>query len=309
MLWVLGLVFLFSWLTYLVPQLLLKFRKPQNLKLKYGASWALVTGGSSGIGRAVVERLAGQELNIVIVAYPDDVFSKAIKELQETFPNVKIVGVGLDMSSRDFMAKLIEETKAYDIQVVVNNAGFIKTGFFTDVAWRGQLANHDVNATASAEITHHYVSEMRKKKLPGCVTFTSSPAGFMPCPFSVMYGATKAYLTTFAQSLAPEIRSDGIDVTVVHPSPVASRFYEGAHQIDALVFFKSTATGPERIADTLLAAVGRSVTVDQGYYPICVKLLLRIVDVNFMADAIARFAHFMPDFKAMKKSDEGKKSQ
>ncbi len=72
----------------------------------------------------------------------------------------------------------------------------------------------------------------------------------MACPFSSMYGATKAFLTEFAASIAPEVRADGVDVTVVHPSPTNSNFYarKDTHALDALAFFKSTATGPERIA-------------------------------------------------------------
>ena len=77
------------------------------------------------------------------------------------------------------------------------------------------------------------------------IVFTSSPAGFMPCPFSSMYGATKAFLTEFASSVAAEVRADGVDVTVVHPSPTNSNFYarKDTHALDALAFFKSTATG------------------------------------------------------------------
>ena len=77
----------------------------------------------------------------------------------------------------------------------------------------------------------------------------------MSAPLSVLYGANKAYLTSFAQSLAAEVNGDGIDVSVIHPSPTATRFYDNlkAHAMDALVFFKNTATGLEHIADGLLA--------------------------------------------------------
>jgi len=293
-------VWMLSWLSYILPQVYIKFLKPQNLKEKYNAEWALVTGGSTGIGRAIVERLAGQGLNVVIVAFPDKFLDQAIDELTAKFPKCKFVKVGVNLADRNFMETLSKETKDYKISIVINNAGFIKTGFFADSDWKGQITNHDVNATAAAEITHHYVRLMRENKLRGCVTFTSSPAGFMATPFSVLYGATKAYLTNFAQSLAPEIRVDGIDVAVVHPSPVASNFYDKAHMIDTIAFFKGTATGPETIADILLAGVGRVVTIDQGYYPICVKLLLKVLDPNFIADAARLTASFLPDFKKIK---------
>ena len=137
----------------------------------------------------------------------------------------------------------------------------------------------------------------------GAIAFTSSPAFLMPCPFSSMYGSTKAFLTEFATSLAPEIRCDGIDVTVVHPSPVATNFYQGAHKLDAIEFFKSTATGPERIADVLLDSVGKCVVRDQGYYPILLRVLLKLVDVNFISEIIALNAHRMKDFRAARKGE------
>jgi len=222
-LWVLGCLWALSWITYALPQLIIKFRGVQNLKLKYDAQWALVSGGSSGIGRSIVERLASQGINVVIAAYPDAVLDQALVEYETQFPALQFRKVPVNLADRDFMVTIKEATKDVDVNIVVNNAGYIKTGFFSEEPIEAQMANHNVNATAAMEITHHFVKEMRAKKLKGCVTFTSSPAGLMPCPFSVLYGATKAYLTSFAQSLAPEIYSDGIDVTVVHPSPVASR--------------------------------------------------------------------------------------
>ena len=146
-------------------------------------------------------------------------------------------------------------------QVIFSNAGYIKTGFFADSDVEGQLANYHCNATASVHLAHHYISRMRASGKRGCVVFTSSPAALMPCPFSAMYvsfqtgfpwfqkiycpasvatterkllhflrnrryGATKAFLTEFAVSIAPELKNEGIDISVVHPSPVDSMFYQ-----------------------------------------------------------------------------------
>ena len=246
-------------------------------------------------------RLAKQGCNVVIVAFPDSAFEKNLKMVREKYPNVTFRDVKVDLSKQgEFITKIAQATADIDIQILFNNAGYIKTGFFCDVAAEGQLGNHTCNATAALEITHHFVGLMQKKKLPGCVGFTSSPAGFTPCPFSVVYGATKAYLTEFAASIAPELRPDNIDVCVVHPSPVASRFYEGTHAIPVLNFFKSTATGPETIADCLFASMGRTVIRDQGYYPTVVKMILKMFDYNLFTDLVTVTAQFMPEFKTLK---------
>jgi short-subunit dehydrogenase len=246
-------------------------------------------------------RLAQQGANVVIVAYPDSAFEKNLQMLKSKYPSTVFREVPVDLSkSGEYMPKITNATNDIDVQIIFNNAGYIKTGFFCDVPLQGQLANHTCNATAALEVTHHFVSLLQKKKLRGCVGYTSSPAGFTPCPFSVVYGATKAYLTEFAASIAPELRPDGIDVCVVHPSPVASRFYEGTHALGALLFFKGTATGPETIANCLFASMGRTVIRDQGYYPTVAKLILKIFDFNLFTDLATSTAKFMPEFKTLK---------
>eukprot|EP00122_Pirum_gemmata_P005947 Pgem_evm1s5432 len=163
-------------------------------------------GGSSGIGRAMVEQLAEQGINVVIVAYPDKLLESSVEEYQKAYPDREFRKIGADLSKKEFLEDVVEKTKDLDISLLFNNAGFMKTGFFTTVPLGVQLANHDCNATSVVQLTHHFVREMQEKKLKGAVTFTSSPAGFMPCPFSVIYGASKAFLTEFAVSLAPEIK-------------------------------------------------------------------------------------------------------
>ena len=83
-----------------------------------------------------------------------------------------------------------------------------------------------------------------EKKLRGCFVYTSSAAAMMPSPFTVLYAATKSFISSFAASLAAEVKHHGIDVTVVHPSPVATRFYDNQKQIDLLDFFKVSRLDP-----------------------------------------------------------------
>jgi len=235
-----------------------------------------VTGGSSGIGLALVERLAGQGLNVVVVAYPDETFDKNFNAVVAKFPHLQFrkVAVNLGLVPETFLPAIQKAVADIDVQIVFNNAGYsafcfrrglcprlraranpvgpccatVKTGFFLDVSLEQGLLNHNCNATSAVAITHLLGNQMLNKHLRGCICYTSSPAGFTPTPFTVLYGSTKAFLTEFAMSIAAELSPQGIDVCVVHPSPVASRFYDGAHSLGALNFFKGTATGPDRIA-------------------------------------------------------------
>jgi len=149
------------------------------------------------------------------------------------------------------------------------------------------MNNYHVNCTTSVMLTHHYVSKMLAKKLKGCVSFTSSPAGQMPGPMAALYGSTKAFLTNFATSIAPELRPDGIDVFVMHPSPVNTNFYsnDSVKGSSSMNFFKKTSSSPKSIAADMIANVGRfgCVIRNQGYFAIGLQFLLRIADIQFLS--------------------------
>ena len=97
-----------------------------NLKTRYKADWALVTGGSSGIGRAIVEKLVGQGLNVVIVALQDKLLDELFAELSAKHPHLQFRKVGVSLAERDessYMGPIIAATSDIHISLVFNNAG------------------------------------------------------------------------------------------------------------------------------------------------------------------------------------------
>ena len=165
-------------------------RRPQNLKTKYGASWAVVTGASSGIGLAIAQRLANQGLNIVLVAVPNKLLDEVTASFRKEYPALQFRSVGVDLSSASFMEPITAATADITPQIISSNAGYILTGFFTARKLSEQVANFNCNAACGVPIAHHFISKLQAAKLRGCVVFTSSPAGFMACPFSAMYGTS-----------------------------------------------------------------------------------------------------------------------
>jgi short-subunit dehydrogenase len=151
----------------------------------------------------------------------------------------------------DYMPDIIKATEDIDVQVIFNNAGYIVTAFFDHTTLDAQLANMECNATSCVKITHHFLQRLLKKNLKGCFVFTSSVSGYIPNPFAVMYGATKGFVSQFAASLAIEVASQGIDVLAVHPSPVASNFFDKAAKLDSLEMAKKTAVSPSTVSECL----------------------------------------------------------
>jgi short-subunit dehydrogenase len=289
---------LISFFTYVIPWIYQTFFfSQQDLKQKYHAKWALVTGASSGIGKALTEKLANQGINVVMVALDDQILKDSFNEIKGRFPNVEIRSCGADLSQGDYMKPITEITKDIDINLVFNNAGYITTGFYHDLPLERSLKNYECNATAALKITHHFLNKMIEKKQKGLITFTSSSAGFISCPLSSMYAATKCFLTAFGGSLAAEVKSFGIDVLVVHPSPIQSRFLTNSGGMKVLEMSGKVAASPSVIADTLFASAGRCVIRDQGLTSFFLKLLVKIVDWNFLTDLIPFFAHQSGDYQ------------
>ena len=89
-------------------------------------------------------------------------------------------------------------------------------------------------------------------------------SGYIPNTFAVMYGATKSFVSQFAASLAVEVRANGIDVLAVHPSPVASNFFDKVHKLESLEMAQKSAVQPGSVPEKMLMCVGRCHLGDLG---------------------------------------------
>ena len=140
-------------------------------------------------------------------------------------------GVDVDVQIADLsdekqlerLEKLIEERGPFDY--LVNNAGFGTTGRFASVERAKQLAMLRVHAEATVRLTHAALPAMIKAGR-GAVINVSSVAGFIRSPGSTLYCATKAFLNSFSESLALEVRRQGVRVQALCPGFTVTDFHE-----------------------------------------------------------------------------------
>jgi len=264
------------WLvTYTLPQLFMAFRPVPDLKKRYNATWALVTGGGSGIGKALAFKLASQGLNVVVVSLDDDVLKQTMTELKEAYPKLEFRAVPCTFSPGvKYMDQIQKATKDITIQIVFNNAGFMVTGFLDQAPIEKNLNNMECNATAAVNIAQYYCQQMVSNKLKGCIVFTSSVAGFIPTPFASIYASTKAFVSQFACCLHIEVQNLGIDVCAVQPSPVASNFYDKVdHKIELMEAAQKSAVPPDTLPNDIFRSIGACALRDLGGTWLCAMVV------------------------------------
>jgi short-subunit dehydrogenase len=301
-----GLISVVTFIIYLGAQQLLLRLPEQNLKRKYSSSWAIVTGSSSGIGKAIAEKLASQGVSVVLAALDDTLLANTFAELQKRYPSVSFrkVGVNLGQDGR-YMDAIVEATRDIDVNLVFNNAGYICPGLFADTEYDRLRANFECNAGCVVPITHHFLRLMLLRKQRGLIAFTSSSACYFPGPTATLYSSTKAFVTNFAVTLAAEVKTDGIDVVAMHPSPVATNFYKTVGPaLSSLQTAQKAGISPSVIADQIFASAGRLTVWDQGSVSFIFRLVNKILDFGFFSEVVARLAWLNKDHQDLLKASK-----
>jgi uncharacterized protein len=189
--------------------------------------WAVVTGSSSGIGEEFARRLAAAGFSLFLTARRGDRL-KALAEALGRDHGVKTEVWPADLSRIEDANRLAERLRSLDdIDVLVNNAGFSTVGPFAEADPEGQLALINVEISAPVVLTRAALPPMIRRRR-GLIVFTSSLSAFMPSPGSGVYIPAKAFLISFAKTLAPELRPAGVRVQALCPGYTHTEFHDHA---------------------------------------------------------------------------------
>ena len=188
----------------------------------------LITGASSGIGRALAHCFAAERADLVLVARREDALQEAARELGDAF-GVTAHVVAQDLAAPDAPRALFDrlQTDGVTVDIVVNNAGFGARGPVAELDLNRQLDMVQVNVTALTHLTRLFLPGMLERDRGGILNVAST-AAFQPGPNMSVYYATKAYVLSFTEGLAEEVRGTTLTVTCLAPGATATPFAERA---------------------------------------------------------------------------------
>lgn len=197
--------------------------------------WALVTGASSGIGRAYAERLAGHGLHVALVARRGDRLATIAGELAGRY-GVSTEAIAADLAEPDSIDGIEAVLRVRDIRlrVLVNNAAIGHWGDFAarDEAYYARMIQ--LNNATMVGLCRRFLPDLRSHPSAAIVNVASG-ASFQPVPYMAVYAASKAFVAQFSFALHEELAKTGVLVQTLVPGPTATEFDALAGAPTALV--------------------------------------------------------------------------
>lgn len=198
---------------------------------KYGPV-ALVTGASSGIGRAFAEELAARALDLVLTARRAERLGQLADELASAHGTTCRI-VPADLSDPDAPAAILAGCGGLDIGLLVSNAGFNLKGAFETKEASRMAKMLTVNCHAPMQLAHGMIPRLKARGRGG-ILFTASVEGLIGCPYSTAYSASKALVVSLAEGLWGELSPEGIDVLALCPGATESEATAGLDYVQDL---------------------------------------------------------------------------
>lgn len=216
---------------------------------------ALITGASSGIGRAFAHELAARGMNLILVARSERKLADLAEQLKKRH------GIGAEVIAADLSQAEAPQTvygicreRGLAVDMLINNAGFATHGPFEQIDAARQQEEIDLNVSAVMKMSHMFLPDMQSRRF-GAVINVSSTAAFQPDPYMAVYGATKSFVLSFTEALHEENRSRGVRCLALCPGSTETAFFDVVAAEEASVGRRLT---PEFVVVAGLRALDRN---------------------------------------------------
>jgi len=190
-------------------------------------TYALITGGSSGIGLELARLFAMDGHNLILVARNSAGLRKAVAELKEF--DVDVILMSADFFGEGTAFNVYDEVKrlSLPVDILVNNAGQGQYGLFKDTDINRELAIIHLNISSLVVLTKLFLKDMLARR-NGKILNISGLINEPSAPCQAIYDATKAFVQSFTLTLHNEVKDEGVTVTALLPGPTNTDFFHKA---------------------------------------------------------------------------------
>jgi short-subunit dehydrogenase len=193
-------------------------------RLLFRDRWVLVTGASSGLGRAMASLLAREHgAHIIPVARRADRLD-ALKQELESAAHVQVAPIEADLARMEDVDRVVREaTKGRALAGAILNAGVTHFGPYEELAWKDFETMLDTNVRGTVRMATQLLPKLENAQEPGGLMIVSSASGgLFPVPYQTAYSATKAFLRTYGECLCYELEGRPVSVTTYAPGGIAT---------------------------------------------------------------------------------------
>jgi short-subunit dehydrogenase len=186
--------------------------------------YALITGASKGIGRAIARELASRGYNLLLVARSEDLLQQLATELTSR-NGVAVDSLALDLSLSEASQNVYDWCRArnYDVSILVNNAGYGLSGPFEKYSLQEHLNMMQLNMSTLVGMTRLFLPDLHRRP-KACILNIASSAAYQAVPNLTLYAATKAFVLAFSRGLHQELHKSTVSVTCVSPGATDTDF-------------------------------------------------------------------------------------
>jgi 17beta-estradiol 17-dehydrogenase / very-long-chain 3-oxoacyl-CoA reductase len=276
-----------------------KKREPKS----YG-NWAIVTGCTGGLGQAFAHGLAAKGMNILLISRNPEKLNNELQAIESKYQGIKCKILAYDFTNSegasDFyknLTNMVKEELKSDIGVLVNNVGVGNESpiYSTELDPSLESDMIRINCEGTCRMTRAILPIMIEKKC-GAIINVSSGSGTHPSPFLAVYGATKAFINQYSQSVAYEVKEFGVDVLGIHPYYICGTGLYAAKKPSL------NAPAASQIVDDTLASLGSKVLA----YPYFFHAFMGWGFLNLLPDCGDKMLSMMKMAKSRNESAKSK---
>jgi len=227
---------------------------------------ALITGTTSGIGKAFAEKLAHEQYDLILVSRDGNKLSEQARQLTEKY-GIGVFDIPVNLLEKNAVQKVFEVVQKLGItvQVLINNAGFNEYGIFTETDLQNEINMIHLHTVVTTEMMKIFLPQMIKNKY-GRILNLGSTGSYMACPYDAVYAATKAYILSVSKGINAELKGTGVSVTTLCPGSTNTAFARKA-KMEKTLLFKLFVMSPDAVASIgYHALMKKRVSVVAGFY-------------------------------------------